>query len=73
MVVAAAAFPSVHLCPLCGELNACALAGPAKSDAPCWCESASFSAALLAAVPVAAQGKACVCERCAALARERNL
>lgn len=33
---------------------------------PCWCVSAAFPPDLLARVPAAAQGTACICAACAA-------
>jgi hypothetical protein len=35
------------------------------SAAACWCESASFSPALLARVPAPLRGVSCVCASCA--------
>ncbi|MBL8303119.1 MAG: cysteine-rich CWC family protein [Ideonella sp.] len=54
-----------HRCPLCGGPNACAPAACGRFDVDCWCREASFGAALLARVPAAARGLACVCKRCA--------
>jgi hypothetical protein len=54
-----------RLCPLCGEANACALAGNAAADT-CWCASVTITTAVLERVPPAARGVACVCRRCAA-------
>jgi hypothetical protein len=57
--------PDPALCPLCGEPNGCALAAaPGASPADCWCASRRFDAELLARVPPAAAGRACVCSRC---------
>jgi len=53
-------------CPLCGGANACAPAQCGSFDTACWCQTASFDPALLAAVPEAARGLACICARCAA-------
>jgi len=52
-------------CPLCGGPNGCALAGGAAGAQPCWCASVPFPAEVLARVPEAARGAACVCARCA--------
>jgi len=53
--------PSV--CPLCGELNNCAMA--ADPDAKtCWCEEVEFPEELLAQIPEDAVRKTCVCEKC---------
>ena len=56
------------LCPLCGGPNACVPAACGTFDRPCWCESAVFDAALLARVPAAERGRACVCADCVAAA-----
>lgn len=52
-------------CPLCGRPNNCAAARTASFDSPCWCEDATFSADLLARVPAAQAGRACICRACA--------
>jgi hypothetical protein len=49
-------------CPLCGDDNAC---GVARGAGTCWCFSTPVPEAVLARVPPALQGVACVCERCA--------
>jgi hypothetical protein len=49
-------------CPLCGEANACEIAAGRTT---CWCFEAPVPAGVLARVPPAAQGVACVCRRCA--------
>lgn len=55
---------STSACPLCGQGNGCqmALGGDVQG---CWCQSVHFSTDLLARVPAAAQGRACVCAACA--------
>lgn len=58
--------PSPGTCPLCGETNGCALVSGGESAAPCWCTQGTFTAELLASVPLVAQGKACICRSCAA-------
>lgn len=60
------------LCPVCGQPNRCAmeqarLSGVAEAG-PCWCTQVQFADSLLARVPSAAQGKACICAQCAAQA-----
>jgi hypothetical protein len=61
-----AAEPRANLvCPLCGGANACAPARTGGFDEACWCRDATFSAALLARVPEALRGVACVCAACA--------
>lgn len=54
--------PDPARCPLCGELNACQVAAGCST---CWCFDTPVPASVLARVPVAAQGVACVCKRCA--------
>jgi hypothetical protein len=53
------------LCPLCGGANACAPARSGDFGQPCWCQAATFSAALLARVPEPLRDLACVCAACA--------
>ncbi|NUZ05363.1 cysteine-rich CWC family protein [Piscinibacter koreensis] len=66
MRTAAAPPTDTSSCPLCGELNQCALAGGTDPANRCWCADASFSAELLASVPPTAAGRACICAACAA-------
>lgn len=54
-----------HRCPLCGGPNGCAAAAAGRFDVPCWCAEVRFTPALLAQVPAAQQGRACVCPACA--------
>ncbi|MBD3893854.1 MAG: hypothetical protein EST26_08315 [Hydrogenophaga sp.] len=60
------------LCPLCGQDNRCAQQASSASGTsaatplPCWCVAQTFAPALLAQVPAAAQGRACVCAACLA-------
>lgn len=61
-----AADPAASLCPLCQQPNQCAMAGAQPSSGPCWCTTMDFSTDLLARVPAAWQGKACICAACAA-------
>ncbi|MGH1357731.1 MAG: cysteine-rich CWC family protein [Burkholderiaceae bacterium] len=61
--------PDPTLCPLCGRLNNCQMAAETldQSQLPrpdCWCKSRTFPAALLAQVPTAAIGNACICPAC---------
>ena len=53
------------LCPLCGQPNACAAVACGRFDVDCWCRSLSFSRELLARVPAAQAGRACICRACA--------
>ncbi len=55
-------------CPLCGEANRCAMERERETgqpQPPCWCTQADFSPALLASLPAASRGIACICARCA--------
>lgn len=52
-------------CPLCTQPNACQIAAGSST---CWCFDATVPAAVLARVPAAAQGVACVCRGCATAA-----
>ena len=54
-----------HRCPLCGGPNDCAVAKSGRFDTPCWCRDVHFDERLLARVPAAKRGLACLCERCA--------
>jgi hypothetical protein len=59
-------------CPLCGQPNACSMHAAQVSGEPvqpCWCATQTFSAELLARIPLQAQRKACVCQGCANTAR----
>jgi len=52
-------------CPLCGELNNCAMADANQDDEqPCWCKSETFPQALLDKVPAAEEHRACICSNC---------
>lgn len=56
-------------CPLCGGDNRCAMEierATGASPGPCWCVSQTFSPDLLARLPEAARGKACICANCLA-------
>ena len=54
-------------CPLCSGENGC---GMVAGNASCWCFSAQIPAEVLARIPPAAQGVACICESCASGATE---
>lgn len=57
-------------CPLCGELNQCAMEikrMTGQTQEPCWCVNATFTPELLASLPQAAQNRACICAKCAAI------
>jgi hypothetical protein len=52
-------------CPLCGRPNECAVAAGQDAES-CWCMTATMSPSALASIPPDAQGKVCICARCAA-------
>jgi hypothetical protein len=64
-----AALPlAATLCPLCGEVNRCAMELERETgvpQGPCWCTQAKFGAELLARVPTQARDRACICQNCA--------
>ena len=51
-------------CPLCGKPNECAMAAGREPES-CWCMTATMDPGALAAIPAEAQGKVCICARCA--------
>jgi len=51
-------------CPLCGKPNECAVAA-GRDPESCWCMTATMSPSALASIPAEAQGKICICARCA--------
>jgi len=58
-----------QLCPLCGQPNRCAMEVQRETGVPqppCWCTQVDFSQELLAQLPPAAQGTACICAACQA-------
>lgn len=52
-------------CPLCGGPNGCAPAVSGSFDSPCWCTTVQIPAEVLARVPAAQRGQACICRACA--------
>ena len=52
-------------CPLCGGPNGCAPAVSGSFDSPCWCTAVRIPAEVLARIPAAQRGLACVCRACA--------
>lgn len=52
-------------CPLCGKPNECAVVAGRAAES-CWCMTTTMSPSALASIPVEAQGKVCICARCAA-------
>jgi hypothetical protein len=56
------------LCPICGQANQCAMEterATGQKQPPCWCTRAAFAPDLLAQLPPAVQGQACICQACA--------
>lgn len=58
-------------CPLCGGPNGCAPAVSGSFDSPCWCTAVAISPEVLARVPAAQRGQACICRACAEAGRGR--
>ncbi|NDY91053.1 cysteine-rich CWC family protein [Ideonella livida] len=58
--------PNACRCPLCGGPNGCTPATTGQWTADCWCTTVRIEAAVLARVPAAQAGRACVCRACAA-------
>ncbi len=56
--------PDETVCPICGAANECAIAA-GRSAESCWCMTAEISPDVLATIPEEAQGKVCICARCA--------
>jgi cysteine-rich CWC protein len=54
-------FDAQH-CPLCGEVNHCAVA---LGRSECWCFSIEIPDAVIEKIPPEAQQRACVCLSCA--------
>ena len=52
-------------CPLCGKANDCAV-DAGRDPESCWCMTAAMSPSALESIPAEAQGKVCICARCAA-------
>ncbi|MFZ5627663.1 MAG: cysteine-rich CWC family protein [Spirochaetota bacterium] len=49
-------------CPLCGELNHCALT---EGQSTCWCFDVHLPKSIIQQVPVEIRGHVCICRRCA--------
>ncbi|WP_417552175.1 cysteine-rich CWC family protein [Marinomonas fungiae] len=58
-------------CPLCGENNQCAVT-LGQDPSTCWCHQPDIviDKVLLSKIPSVAQGKACICKQCVALAAQ---
>ena len=52
-------------CPVCGGPNACAPAASGSFATPCGGTTVTILPHVLAALPTAARGRACLCVRCA--------
>ncbi len=52
-------------CPLCGSANECAPAAAGSFEVECWCTRVSIDPQVLAEVPPALRGIACLCRACA--------
>lgn len=52
-------------CPLCSGINRCSMTGGGGGEIErCWCWREKVPAALLARLPEADRGKACICQHC---------
>ena len=58
--------PDPQRCLLCGQANSCQALGEQDGHQACWCHDPvlRFSPELLARVPQALRGKACICKAC---------
>ncbi|MBU0893180.1 MAG: cysteine-rich CWC family protein [Gammaproteobacteria bacterium] len=50
-------------CPMCGQPNQCAMAAGRPPES-CWCMAQVINPAVLASLPEAQRGKACICAAC---------
>ncbi len=57
-------FTDTTKCPLCGGTNQCAIAAGQEAES-CWCMSVTMSSDVLKSIPAKAQGRVCICSRCA--------
>ncbi|HET9929702.1 MAG TPA: cysteine-rich CWC family protein [Polyangiaceae bacterium] len=57
-------------CPLCGNLNSCAVVE--GSTEPCWCSAITIPRETLEKIPLSAKDRACLCPRCAGLTQARS-
>jgi hypothetical protein len=57
-------FNDTSRCPLCGASNECAMAA-GRAPETCWCMTAVIDPDVIASIPSEAQGKVCICARCA--------
>lgn len=57
--------PEPERCPVCGQINDCAIEAGLPGE-ECWCFQTSVSATALERIPEDLRGKACLCPRCAA-------
>jgi hypothetical protein len=55
-------------CPLCGQMNECAMErerASGEKQSPCWCTQVDFNRTVLEKIPAPARRLACVCRACA--------
>ena len=57
-------FTDTTKCPLCGEVNQCAIAAGQDAES-CWCMSVTMSPDVLKAIPPEARNRVCICAECA--------
>lgn len=63
-----APLPAPTRCPLCGQLNQCAMEVERTTgieQPPCWCTRVPFDHAVLNRIPAQTRGQACICQACA--------
>jgi cysteine-rich CWC protein len=65
-----AADASAASCPVCGQLNACAVAAGVEPVAACWCAAVRIQPEALRRIPAEMRGRACLCPACAAEQRQ---
>jgi len=59
-------------CPLCGDLNRCAIA-QGQTPRTCWCMSTQVPPELLEQLPPHAVGQSCICATCIAAWNQRGV
>ncbi len=62
-------------CPLCGQPNRCAMELEKETglaQPPCWCTTIAFDKTVLAQIPAASRGVACICAACATAGVKQN-
>ncbi|BCM24561.1 cysteine-rich CWC family protein [Methyloradius palustris] len=53
------------LCPICNEINGCAIASTGDLQAQCWCKQQNISIDVIAKVPESERNQSCICMNCA--------